>query len=86
MFGRIRGRKHKVGRKGRAPIAYSLRPMVFAKYDAAQTTDENRRHWASADGLSADAAANPEVRRIIRKRARCVGPSQPRRPCRDPSE
>ncbi len=47
------------------------RPLVVrGKYDAAQTTPENRRHWANADNLSADAAANPEVRRILRSRAR----------------
>jgi len=45
------------------------RPIV-ARYDAAQTTDENRRHWANADHLSADAANSPEVRRILRARAR----------------
>jgi len=41
-----------------------------ARYDAAVTTDDNRRHWANADALSADAAASPEVRRILRTRAR----------------
>lgn len=41
-----------------------------ARYDAAETTDENRRHWAMADGLSADAAAAPGVRRILRNRSR----------------
>lgn len=41
-----------------------------ARYDAAATTEENRRHWANADGLSPDGAANPEVRRILRNRAR----------------
>jgi len=52
--------------------AKGLWPMRFlrAKFDSAQTTPENRRHWAGADGLSADAAANPEVRRVIRNRAR----------------
>ncbi|MGE4157713.1 MAG: phage portal protein [Planctomycetota bacterium] len=40
------------------------------RYDSAATTDDNRRHWAMADGLSADAAASPEVRRILRNRAR----------------
>jgi lambda family phage portal protein len=49
--------------------AYSLRPLK-ARYDAAATTDDNRRHWANADGLSANAANNPEVRRILRNRAR----------------
>jgi len=44
--------------------------FVRARYDAAQTTDANRRHWAAADGLSADAAASAEVRRILRNRAR----------------
>jgi len=43
---------------------------LLASYDAAATSDENRRHWANADGLSADAAASPEVRRLLRNRAR----------------
>ncbi len=33
-------------------------------------TAANRRHWANADALSADAAASAEVRRILRNRAR----------------
>lgn len=41
-----------------------------AKWDAAQTTVENSNHWANADGLSARAAASPEVRRKLRERAR----------------
>ena len=44
--------------------------IVRARYDAASTTDENRRHWAAADHLSADAANSPIVRRILRSRAR----------------
>jgi capsid protein len=43
---------------------------VRAKYDSALTTDNNRRHWANADGLSASAANGPEVRRILRNRSR----------------
>jgi capsid protein len=43
---------------------------IKAKYDAAQTTDENKRHWANADGLSAAAANAPGVRRILRNRSR----------------
>jgi len=43
---------------------------VRARYDAASTTDDNRRHWANADTLSADAANNPGVRSILRSRAR----------------
>ena len=44
--------------------------LIRAKFDSAQTTADNRRHWANADGLSANAAANPEVRRTLRNRAR----------------
>ena len=44
--------------------------VIRAKFDSAQTTADNRRHWANADGLSADAAASPEVRRTLRNRAR----------------
>jgi len=43
---------------------------VRGRYDAAATTEENRRHWAGADLLSADAAANAQVRRVLRSRAR----------------
>ena len=52
----------------RSPLVRTL--VVRAKFDSAQTTPDNRRHWANADGLSADAAANPDVRRILRNRAR----------------
>ncbi len=44
--------------------------VVRARYDAAVTSDENRRHWANADGLSANAANSAEVRRVLRNRAR----------------
>ena len=46
------------------------RRLVRARYDAASTTDDNRRHWAAADGLSASAANSPRVRRVLRNRAR----------------
>lgn len=44
--------------------------QLRARYDSAQTTPENARHWANADLLSADAANNPAVRARIRSRAR----------------
>lgn len=47
-----------------------VRRMIRSKFDAAQTTDDNSRHWIAADGLSADAAANPIVRAILRRRSR----------------
>lgn len=43
---------------------------VEAKFEVAQTTADNRRHWANADGLSARAAVSPEVRRVVRIRSR----------------
>lgn len=43
---------------------------LAARYDAASTSDDNRRHWANADGLSANAANSAEVRRTLRNRAR----------------
>jgi len=48
----------------------SLPAVVRARYDAAVTSTDNARHWANADGLSADAAASAEVRRTLRNRAR----------------
>jgi len=41
-----------------------------AKFDIAQTTHENRKHWTAADGLSAVASMSPGVRRVIRIRSR----------------
>jgi len=46
------------------------RRFIEGRYDAAQTTAENARHWAMADSLSADSAASGEVRRRLRERAR----------------
>jgi len=43
---------------------------VRARFDAAQTTAENARHWAMVDSLSADAAASADVRKKLRERAR----------------
>ena len=44
--------------------------QIRAKFDSAQTTTENSRHWAQADGLTADQAASPGVRMVLRNRAR----------------
>lgn len=43
---------------------------VQARYDAAQTTPLNQRHWSQADWLSPDAALHPGIRRTLRVRAR----------------
>jgi len=57
-------RDERSGRKSRG------RRTLRAAYDAAQTTDDNSRHWQWADSLSADAAARPAVRKALRERAR----------------
>ena len=65
-LGRLRA-----GASRRKPsVRRSVRLAVRARYDAAQTTAENVRHWAMADGLSADSAASADVRRRLRERAR----------------
>ncbi|HUX16270.1 MAG TPA: phage portal protein [Phycisphaerae bacterium] len=46
------------------------RPALAARYDGAQTTDDNSAHWLMADHLAADAANSPSIRRILRSRAR----------------
>lgn len=54
-----------LARRQPAPVA-----PVQARYDAAQTTPSNARHWAQADWWSADAALHPGIRRTLRSRAR----------------
>lgn len=54
----------------RQRVSTLQRPNVRARYDAAQTTDENQRHWSNADALSAAAAHTPSVRRRLRDRSR----------------
>lgn len=41
-----------------------------ARFDAAQTTKDNAKHWGAAEFLSADAEADSNVRKILRTRAR----------------
>ena len=53
----------------RQPIRRLL-PVLRALYDAVQTTPDNARHWAAADGLGANAANSPAVRATLRSRAR----------------
>lgn len=49
---------------------HSYARAIRAKYDSAQTTVENERYWAMADGRSARAALDPSIRQKIRQRAR----------------
>lgn len=54
----------------RRALRQNFHRNLQAKYDAAQTTRENEKHWAQADGLSAAAAGNAAVRKRLRERAR----------------
>ena len=59
------------GTKRRAKqTARQVARFIRARFDAAVTNSENARHWANADGLSADAAASANIRRILRNRSR----------------
>lgn len=55
--------------------ATSGRPLsemagINARYDSALTTEDNYKHWGMADGMAADAQAQPGVRYVLRNRAR----------------
>ncbi len=63
-------RKSKVLDQFGKPIVVDDRASWSARYDAAQTTDENKKHWGQADALSAREANNPDVRRKLRMRSR----------------
>lgn len=56
-----------------APLSHPprvRRRAISASYDVARTTDDNKRHWANADSLSARSANAAEVRQVLRDRAR----------------
>lgn len=59
------------------PAAAAPAKVVEAQYDAAQTTNNNRRHWRWADGLSAKSSNTPWVRETIRNRARYEAANNP---------
>jgi len=64
----FRPRNRKASRS--LPASAGKLPIVRARYDAAQTTAENVKHWSMADSLSADSAASADVRKKLRERAR----------------
>lgn len=45
-------------------------PRPKSRYDAATTGSQNRNHFILADDLSANAAHDPETRRVLRRRSR----------------
>lgn len=65
-----RRKNNPTGAGVRTSKAVQLPKAIQARYDAAQTTRENQRHWLLADSLSPNAATNADVRRILRMRSR----------------
>ncbi len=64
----------KSDRQRRAELRQTAARRAFhrlqARYDAAETTSDNKLHWANADDLSARAANSLPVRKTLRKRSR----------------
>jgi lambda family phage portal protein len=62
----------KLFRKSKSPAKakFSAFSWLRARFDAAQTTKDNARHWAAAEFLSADAEADSAARKTLRTRAR----------------
>lgn len=56
--------------EARAGLATAAAESLRARYDSAQTTDENRRLWGFTDLFSAKAANSFQVRQLLRRRAR----------------
>lgn len=56
--------------KAKAAAPVQVVRVVRARYDAAQSTHDNARHWAAADALSAAAANSKGVREVIKRRSR----------------
>jgi len=59
---------------GRSPAGSARSGDSFvqlkARFDAATSNPETRKHWSGADALSVDAALSPAVRQTLRTRAR----------------
>ena len=49
---------------------FGIPKWIRARFDAAQTTKDNARHWAAAEFLSADVEADASIRKILRTRSR----------------
>lgn len=70
FLARMLGRSRSGTSRASASIHARSARIVRAAVDAARTTDQNRRHWANADGLGPNAALSSEIRRVVRERAR----------------
>lgn len=56
-------------RPAQSQVPATQKPLR-ASYDASKTTNDNKNHWANADGLSPNASVDPFTRRILRNRSR----------------
>jgi capsid protein len=70
MFGWLRKAVNEFRRPVAGNAVAHARRVVRAKFDSAQFTPDNAKHWAQSDFLSANAAARREVRWVLRNRAR----------------
>lgn len=61
--------QHLIDQYGR-PIESTKARELRARFDLAQTTRDNERHWAAADGRSARTALTPDIRKRMRDRSR----------------
>lgn len=67
MFGWL---SRKLAARKQATFRDQLAQRLLARYDAAATTDENKRHWAAADALSSNGANSRGIRTQLRNRSR----------------
>ena len=74
MLGWLKGlfgpRRASPGELVRARAFGAAQQAIVARYENAQTTDENQRNWWLTDYLSAKSANNYQVRRQLRNRSR----------------
>jgi len=69
-FGRSKPGSVTVRVNNRLAALNSQNRALRARLDNAETTTDNSKWWANADGLSADAAASADRRTVLRKRTR----------------
>ncbi|TVQ64476.1 MAG: phage portal protein [Phycisphaerales bacterium] len=70
LFGRRKSETQASASSPPRVVVDAARRLIRGRFDAATNNDVSRRHWAMADSLSADAAASPGVRRMLRDRGR----------------
>lgn len=71
MFGWFKRRaERRAANAAMAEARQAILRQIAARYDAAQTTNENKNHWLAADSLSPIAANSLAVRQKLRNRSR----------------